>query len=740
MISEKAGNPTLIILKRSERNIYSTPILNKMMAQKRKEFQVKNVTKPNKVIPKKPEKSFFEKLTDIPDNVTYKFRFFLSFLIFAFAFLIYSNTLRNNYALDDDLVYKYNKSVQKGFAGIPEIFKTTNIYGFNQQNYGAYRPLTQTFFAIEYQFIGLKPGVNHFISVIWYALSCSLFFFLMMLLFNKQKLLVPLLITILFVSHPIHTEVVANVKSRDEIISFFFGFVLAFIMMFKFIDTRKIPYIIFALLFYFFGLLSKENIITLFPLIPVSLYFFRDLKWKQILVVSSLFLIPFMLFIGLRAAFIESADDKIIFIDNFVHLIPDFITKSGTILVIFLLYLRLSFFPFPLSCDYSYAQISPTSLFSPISIFSLLLIIALVFTAIYLLKRKSVFSYTILFFLITLSIYMHIYVGIAATAGDRFLFLPSVAIVIAAVFLIFLIFEKFSAPKISNKYSALLILAICFIFSIKTFSRNFSWKDSFTLYTTDVKNTVNSAKVNIAAGEVLLRSVNQTTPDTILRKTVKQGMAYIDRGLEIYPGSKAGWIFKGWGESLLKDYKNSRLSLIEALKISNTDTDSKGYLYNDGLICFNNGDYKQAELNFKTLAQYVPDNKEYFYLLTEVFARTSKVDSAVIILKDLIVKYPKYDKPFNKLGEIYGRIFNNFDTSFYYLNKAYELNPANLETLRNLGTAYGIRYEYQKSLRYLLEAEKVDPNDKDILTKLSITYKNLGNIPLSNDYFAKAGK
>ena len=85
------------------------------------------------------------------------------------------------------------------------------------------------------------------------------------------------------------------------------------------------------------------------------------------------------------------------------------------------------------------------------------------------------------------------------------------------------------------------------------------------------------------------------------------------------------------------------------------------------------------------------------------------------------------------------RIFNNFDSSFYYLNKAYDLNPANLETLRNLGTAYGIRNEFQKSLRYLLEAEKVAPTDKDILNKLAITYKNIGNLQLANEYSVKAG-
>ncbi|MEI6853000.1 MAG: hypothetical protein WCL06_09160, partial [Bacteroidota bacterium] len=164
------------------------------------------------------------------------------------------------------------------------------------------------------------------------------------------------------------------------------------------------------------------------------------------------------------------------------------------------------------------------------------------------------------------------------------------------------------------------------------------------------------------------------------------------------------------------------------------------YLYTDALTCYDAGDYKQDEENFKTLIHSVPDHTEYQYLLTEVYTNTARADTAVTILKDMIQKDPKYDKAYNKLGEIYGRIKNDFDTSFYYLNKAYELNPKNLETLRNMGTAYGIHNEFQKSLRFFLEAEKVAPTDKDILNKLAITYKNLGNTQLSNEYAVKASK
>jgi tetratricopeptide (TPR) repeat protein len=114
------------------------------------------------------------------------------------------------------------------------------------------------------------------------------------------------------------------------------------------------------------------------------------------------------------------------------------------------------------------------------------------------------------------------------------------------------------------------------------------------------------------------------------------------------------------------------------------------------------------------------------------------VDSAMIILNNILTKDPKNAKAYNKIGEIYGRIYHNFPKSFENLLKSYELNFRDLENLRNLGTAYGMQGDYQKSLKYLLEAEKVKPDDKDILYKLAITYKNLGDLKMCGEYARKA--
>jgi protein O-mannosyl-transferase len=69
------------------------------------------------------------------------------------VFLYYGNTLKNGYSLDDDLVTTTDNTiherVEKGIAGIPEIFRTRYVHT-DKQKY-EYRPVVTSSFALEYQ-------------------------------------------------------------------------------------------------------------------------------------------------------------------------------------------------------------------------------------------------------------------------------------------------------------------------------------------------------------------------------------------------------------------------------------------------------------------------------------------------------------------------------------------------------------------------------------------------------------
>ncbi|HNW70840.1 MAG TPA: tetratricopeptide repeat protein [Bacteroidales bacterium] len=667
-------------------------------------------------------------------------------VILVISLLIYSNTLFFNFALDDGLMITDNKVTKKGFSGLGEIFTKNSFYGVfgdKANQYlpgGRYRPLSQAMFAVEYQIFGMSPFVGHFFNILLFSLLCLLLLKVLKMIFEKYDtkpwyLSLPFIATLLFACHPLHTEVVANIKGRDELLSFL-GSLATLYFSFQYFKNGKLLNLLLIFLFFSLALLSKENAVTFLAIVPLSLFFaFKGPVKKHLFVLLPMILsvaVYFALRVNALGFITNTVVNKDLLNDPFL-----FATPAGKYATIFLTwgkYLLLVLVPHPLTHDYYPYQVALTEFSDFRVLLSIAVYLALIVFSLIRIRNKDIFAYAVLFFLITFSISSNIVFNIGTFMNERFMFAPLLGFTIAVAYLI----NKYLNKKHLMLSAKIILIALISMYSLKTFSRNFAWKDSFILFTTDVKTSVNSAKVNVGAGEVLLKSVNEKTPEPVRTATIEKAIGYIKKGVQIYPGFTSGWVYLGWGQRMIKDYEGSRASLEHVLMLDSTNNDAISYLNSDAISCYQAGNFKQAEENFKTLIRYVPEHTEYEYLLAEVYANTNKVDSALVLLNDILLKNPSYDKAYNKLGEIYGRIFNNFDKSFEYLHKAYDLNPTNIETLRNLGTAYGLQRDFQKSLKYLLEAEKVNPSDKDILNKLSLTYLNLGNIKLAEEYAGKA--
>ena len=73
----------------------------------------------------------------------------IGFLIFAVGFIIYSNKLHHNYALDDFSTIRENRITTGGLKSIPDIFNHFYRYGYYNLDDGIYRPLSVAIFAME---------------------------------------------------------------------------------------------------------------------------------------------------------------------------------------------------------------------------------------------------------------------------------------------------------------------------------------------------------------------------------------------------------------------------------------------------------------------------------------------------------------------------------------------------------------------------------------------------------------
>jgi hypothetical protein len=215
-------------------------------------------------------------------------------LIIGFTFLLFGSTIGNSYNLDDELVTKNHRLTSKGISAIPEIFNSPYYQDDMGYSY-EYRPVVLASFAIEHSLFGESPKVSHFINVLLYSLTCIMLFILLSNLFPNLNIIFPLTVVLLFVAHPLHTEVVASIKNRDEILALLF-LCLSMNSFMKLIIQKKWWFGLFSIVFLVFGMLSKitiTSIMLLLPVIVIYRYKLSVFKFVLLLIIQLIFFLIF---------------------------------------------------------------------------------------------------------------------------------------------------------------------------------------------------------------------------------------------------------------------------------------------------------------------------------------------------------------------------------------------------------------------------------------------------------------
>lgn len=210
-------------------------------------------------------------------------------LIVIFSFFIYGNTLSNSYNLDDELVTLNHRLTSKGITAIPEIF--TSPYYEDAMGYSyEYRPVVLTSFAIEHEFFGENVAISHLINLLLYIVSLICLYKFLIVLLGQQNILLSLVVTLLFVAFPLHTEVVANIKNRDIILAVLFS-LLSAIQLHKFYTTEKPFSLLFSVVLFLLGLLSKSEAVIFLIVVPIAFILFLPVNYKKF----TLFLLAFFI-------------------------------------------------------------------------------------------------------------------------------------------------------------------------------------------------------------------------------------------------------------------------------------------------------------------------------------------------------------------------------------------------------------------------------------------------------------
>jgi tetratricopeptide (TPR) repeat protein len=616
---------------------------------------------------------------------------YTSITLFVISILLYANTITHDFTLDDAILITENTFTKQGVKGIPDIFTHDTFFGFfNKEGKdklvsgGRYRPFTHALFAIEYQLYGKKSFWYHLVNILLYGLLCGSIFFILFSLFEKKKktalsvFYTALFASVLFLVHPIHTEVVANIKGRDEIFALLTSlWSLHFILKGWKLNQNK--WSVLGGILLLIGILSKENAITFTMIIPLTALHFHNIRIHEIHRVIVPVLCAFVIYLIIRFSVLgwslqgtpptELMNNPFLILEGDTYREMNLMEKWPLIIYGLGKAIQLLIFPHPLTHDYYPRQFPLVSWLHWKVMLSIVLYGLLIFASLRYLKKQKILAYSILFFFITFFLTSNIFFPIGTHFSERFLFMPSLGFCLGVSYIVIQIFRIHQSTI--GKMS---ILALLVIMSAKSFTRNLVWKDNFTLFTTDVRTSAQSAKAQNAAGGTLISHAQSLTDTTVIKESLFRAINHLDKAIQIHPTYKNAYLLKG--NALFYQKK-----------------------------------YEEAIQTYDFALQIAPGYEEALF-------------NRAITYRDL--------------GRYYGEKTGDLSKAIHYLGKALEVLSNDFETNRLMAIAYGNSGNTSQAIDFFEKAVTINPKDGWTFYNLGMAYQNQGDSIKANEYIRKA--
>ncbi len=227
-------------------------------------------------------------------NVTKKY--LQLFVIFAaslfISFVLYSNSIGGEFVFDD--VYFIGRPELRTFDYIFRIWFEPMVNIDHRAIAEIYRPFTMSTFMLNFILFGDYYHSFHIVNIIFNGLAIFLSYAVVRMAFKNQ--LLAIFASLLFAFLPIHTEVVAYIKAREEILAMIF-MLLAWITFMQGTKQEKTNwlYVVFSSFLFFLGGLSKEFSV-LFPVVIFAHYIWtKKPGFSKVLQLA----IPFVVFVTL---------------------------------------------------------------------------------------------------------------------------------------------------------------------------------------------------------------------------------------------------------------------------------------------------------------------------------------------------------------------------------------------------------------------------------------------------------
>ncbi len=436
---------------------------------------------------------------------------FSGVLLALVCLLLYTNTLGGDFVSDDLITIEQNQLITSAHPWYEILRKP-----FPDEEGMTYRPLTNLISRLDYKIWNLDPYGYHLTNIILHILcTLAVLWLFTTLLQTPSDISVILLGSAFFACHPIHTEAVAWISGRSEILAALWATLsltcyakwrLKMPIGAKDFSFKILPWLILSLIFYMLALLSKESGATVILLVPLYdlLLAPRTKNFNLKTFFLKDFLLPYFLFVLLLCGYLII---RLCVLSQFI--LPEEFTemflfnklssygKVLTVAKIFAFYIWLLVAPINLCLTHLLAF--SESVFEVTTFLSVLIVLFIIGIATLSCKKAPYLSFGLFWAFVALLPVSHL-VPIGVLLGERFLYIPSIGFCLAAAWLLALLWRiplTESMARIVKVAVTVFVVLILLVFSFRTVDRNRVWENHYTLFSDVVEKYPNSYRGHV---------------------------------------------------------------------------------------------------------------------------------------------------------------------------------------------------------------------------------------------------
>ncbi len=565
---------------------------------------------------------------------------FLPLLLAILSFVVYANTLQGDFVWDDRALFVEHHDLWQWKNLKKLLASQDNLFGDRYTGY--YRPFPNLTFLLDRYLWGQAPSGYHLINIIFHVLTTLSVYWMACIVFQNRA--VAFLGALLFAWHPVHTEDVAWINGRNNVISSFF-FILSFIFYLRYARNerfRRTCYA-FSLIFFAISLFSKEYALTLPFIIACYEYVAREASMKdrlfRIVKKTAPYIIVILSYVAIRSAVLPAHGIK------FMHW-ETFWMRLLTVPKTFGVYLRLLVLPLNLTVHYETTLISSVS--DPV--FWVTSAIAACYGGmLYYTYSCSKSSFLMLAWIIlTLTPVLNIIPlsDDATFIAERYLYLPSAGFCIIAAQLLanYWYARRGSRQKLAFGLPVLLGCLLLQWYAFGTLNRNLAWQNELALWTDTTSQSPRSYKPYFNLAAAYRKAEKYDAALEMFEKAYWMASGDEDRGLIL---CNIGYVYY-----TKKDYDRAKATLEEAVLLSPTNAGIYNLL---GNVYFEGHDLEKALEQYEKSIEIDPKIKDTLINIGMTYFKMGKTDQTIEYLERVRSTMPEDGKLCYYLGSAYDK-------------------------------------------------------------------------------------